>query len=73
MKVTNIFKLCFRIIMPLPTWLEPLLKRYNLVGFLINDGWLLIRRRNYVDLYIDTQPYNSVTVLIHLTTMVSVS
>ena len=69
--VYNIFKLSFSINMPFPNWLEPLLKQYNLVGFLINDGWILIRRRNYIDLYIDTQPYNSVAVLIHLATMVS--
>ena len=45
------------------TVLEPVLKKHNLVAFLINLDWILIRRKAYIDVFIRSQPYNSVQVL----------
>ena len=50
--------------------IEPVLKKHSLVAFLINDGWLHIRRRDYIDMYIQRQPFNSVEVLFHVETKV---
>ena len=33
---------------------------------------MIIRRKNYVDIYIEDQPYNSVEVLFHSATVVSI-
>ena len=52
--------------MDLRNEIEPVLKKHSLVAFLINDGWLLIRRKEYIDLYIQTQPFNSVEILFHV-------
>ena len=52
--------------------IEPVLKKYGLVAFLINEGWLLIRRKEYIDIYIQKQPFNSVEVLFHVATKVEV-
>ena len=46
--------------------IEPVLKKHGLVAFLINHGWLLIRRKEYIDIYIQRQPFNSVEVLYHV-------
>ena len=48
----------------------PLLKEHNLETIVINEGWMLIRRKSYIDLFIEDQPYNSVEVLLHSVTMV---
>ena len=50
--------------------LEPVLKKHNLVAFIVNMGWVLIRRREYIDIYIQNEPYNSVQVLFHVATKV---
>ena len=50
--------------------IEPVLRRHKLVAFVTNQGWVLIRRCDYIDVYIDNQPYNSVQVLFHVTTKV---
>ena len=50
--------------------LEPVLKKHNLVAFFINMGWVLIRRREYIDVYIQNEPYNSVQILFHIATKV---
>ena len=50
--------------------IEPVLKKHGLVAFLINHGWLLIRRKEYIDIYIERQPFNSVEVLFHIGTEV---
>ena len=52
--------------MDLKDEIEPVLKKHSLVAFLINDGWLLIRRKEYIDLYIPTQPFNSVEVMFQI-------
>ena len=49
---------------------KPLLEEHNLVTFLVNEGWMIIRRREYIDLFIEKEPYNSVTVLFHMATKV---
>lgn len=49
---------------------KPLLEELNLVTFLVNEGWMIIRRREYIDLFIEKEPYNSVTVLFHMATKV---
>ena len=69
--VTLVKRKLMKSTMSLPKGLEVLLKRQNLVAFLVNDDWILVRRRSYIDVYIDNQPYNSVTVLIHLATKVT--
>ena len=51
--------------MSLPSMLEPLLKKYDLLAMLTNEGWLLIRRKCYIDIYIKDEPYSSVEVLYH--------
>ena len=51
--------------------LEPVLSRHNLVAFITNECWVLIRRRDYIDVFIKDQPYNSVQVLFHILTKVS--
>ena len=47
-----------------------ILKEHDLMAFIVNEGWILIRRKNYVDLFIDDQPYNSVEVLLQPVNMV---
>ena len=44
------------------------LKQHNLLAVMVNEGWALIRRKIYIDLIIDRQPYNSVEVLYHIAT-----
>ena len=44
------------------------LKQLNLLAVVVNEGWALIRRKTYIDLVIDRQPYNSVEVLFHIAT-----
>ena len=58
--------------MTLPSVIWPLLKKHNLMAYVVNDGWVLIRRKNYIDVYIKEQPYNSVEVLFHTKTKVRV-
>ena len=53
--------------------IEPLLKKHKLVAFLVNDGWLLIRRKEYIDIYIQKQPFSSVEFLFHIATKVKVT
>ena len=55
------------------TVLDPMLKKHNLIAFLINMGWVLIRRREYIDAFIHNQPYNSVQVLFETATKVSIA
>ena len=50
--------------------LEPLLRKHRLVAFVTNLGWVLIRRRDYVDVFIKSQPFNSVQVLYETATKV---
>ena len=56
--------------MAIPTMLMPLLKEYNLVAFLVNEDWILIRRKTYLDIFVEDQPYSSVEVLLHSVTLV---
>ena len=56
--------------MAIPTTLMPLLKEYNLVAFLVNEDWILIRRKTYLDIFVEDQPYSSVEVLLHSVTLV---
>ena len=56
--------------MSLPDDILPLLKEHNLEAIVVNEGWMLIRRKSYIDLFIEDQPYNSVEVLLHTVTMV---
>ena len=58
--------------MSLPSMLEPLLKKYDLLALLTNEGWLLIRRKCYIDIYIKDEPYSSVEVLYHTLSKVRV-
>ena len=51
--------------MSLSNELLPLLKEYDLMALIVNEGWVLVRRKNFIDLFIDDQPYNSVEVLLH--------
>ena len=51
--------------MSLPSVIWPLLKKYNLMAFIANEGWVLIRRKSYIDLYIRDEPYTSVEILFH--------
>ena len=50
--------------------IEPVLRKHKLIAFVINMGWVLIRRREYIDIYIQNEPYNSVQVLFHVATKV---
>ena len=50
--------------------LEPVLLKHNLVALITNESWVLIGRREYIDVYIEDQPYNSVQVLLHVLTKV---
>ena len=52
--------------------LEPVLRKHKLVAFLTNMGWVLIRRRDYIDAFIHNQPYNSVQILFETATKVSI-
>ena len=54
----------------LPSEIWPLLKKHSLMAYVINEGWMLIRRKSYIDVYIKEQPYNSVEVLFHMKTKV---
>ena len=56
--------------MSLPTTLFPLLEEFNLVAFLVNEDWILIRRKTYIDIFVEDQPYSSVEVLVHSVTLV---
>ena len=57
--------------MAIPSNLMPLLKEFNLVAFLVNEDWILIRRKTYLDIFVEDQPYSSVEVLMHSVTLVS--
>ena len=50
--------------------LMPLLKEHNLVAFIVNEDWIIIRRKTYIDIIVEDQPYNSVEVLLHSVTQV---
>ena len=50
--------------------LLPVLQEKNLIAFLVNEGWLLIRRKEYIDVFIEDEPFNSVQVLFCLNTKV---
>ena len=63
----------FMVKMTLPSLIWPLLKEHNLMAFIVNEGWVLIRRKNYIDLVIKEQPYNSVEVLFHSSTKVCIT
>ena len=56
--------------MAIPTMLMPLLKEHNLVAFIVNEDWIIIRRKTYIDIIVEDQPYNSVEVLLHSVTQV---
>ena len=56
--------------MTLPSEIWPLLKKHSLMAYVVNEGWMLIRRKSYIDVYIKEQPYNSVEVLFHMQTKV---
>ena len=38
------------------------------MAIVVNDCWAVIRRRDYIDLIIEGQPFNSVEILFHLAT-----
>ena len=57
--------------MTFPGEFWPWLKEHNLNAFIINEGWTLIKRKNYIDLYVDDEPHTSVEVLFHAATSVS--
>ena len=42
--------------MAIPLKLIPLLKEFNLVAFLVNEDWILIRRKIYLDIFVEDQP-----------------
>ena len=50
--------------------LQLVLEQQKLVAFIINEGWLLVRRKDYIDVFIEDQPFNSVEVLFNLKTQV---
>ena len=56
--------------MSLPSVIRPLLKKHNLVAFVANEGWVLIRRKSYIDLYIKDEPYSSVEIMYQTESMV---
>ena len=56
--------------MSLPPVVGPLLNKFNLMAFIANEGWIHIRRKSYVDIYIKDEPYTSVEILFHTTSMV---
>ena len=51
--------------MSLPPVVGPLLNKFNLMAFIANEGWILIRRKSYIDIYIKDEPYASVEILFH--------
>ena len=50
--------------------LEPVLRKHKLIAFVTNMGWVLIRRCDYIDVFIKNQPFNSVQVLFETSTKV---
>ena len=56
--------------MSLPEDIMPLLKELGLEAVIVNEGWILIRRKTYIDFFIEDQPYNSVEVFLHSVTTV---
>ena len=54
----------------LPDDIMPLLQEHNLEAIMVNEGWMLVRRKVYIDFFIEDQPYNSVEVLLHSVNMV---
>ena len=51
--------------------IEPVLRKHKLVAFVTNMGWVLIRRTDYIDVFIRNQPFNSVQVLYEVATKVN--
>ena len=49
--------------MSLPQNVKCLLEVHRLLAIVVNDGWAVIRRRDYIDLIIEGQPFNSVEIL----------
>ena len=56
--------------MSLPEDIMPLLRELGLEAVIVNEGWILIRRKTYIDFFIEDQPYNSVEVFLHSVTTV---
>ena len=50
--------------------LQLVLKQQGLIAFIINEGWILVRRKEYIDVFIEGQPFNSVEVLFQVKTKV---
>ena len=51
--------------MPIHIDLAPTLEELDLVAVEVNEGWTLIRRRQFIDLFIKQEPYSSVEVFHH--------
>ena len=58
--------------MPLHIDLAPTLKELDLVAVEVNEGWTVVRRRQFIDLFIKQEPYSSVEVFHHYQSGVSV-
>ena len=54
--------------MSLPQNVKCLLELHRLLAIVVNDCWAVIRRRDYVDLFIQNQPINSVEILFNTVT-----
>ena len=46
------------------------LEKLDLVAIDVNEGWTIIRRRLFIDLFIKEEPFSSVEVLYHYPTQV---
>ena len=51
--------------MPIHIDLAPTLEKLDLVVVDLNEGWTVIRRRTFIDLFIGEEPYSSVDVFHH--------
>ena len=58
--------------MPLHIDLAPTLEELDLVAVEVNEGWTVVRRRQFIDLFIKQEPYSSVEVFHHYQSGVSV-
>ena len=61
----------FSLTMPLHPDLASMLEKLDLVAVDVNEGWTVIRRRMFIDLFIGEKPYSSLEVFHHHSSGVS--
>ena len=65
-----IFRVYFTLTMTFHADLASTFEKLDLVAIDVNEGWTVIRRRLFIDLFIKEEPFSSVEILHHYPTKV---